>query len=71
MHHYQFNVKMACSGCSGAVTKAVNRLDGIEKIDTDLEKQTVDVYTNSVDYNTVLEKIQKTGKAVSGGKVIA
>jgi copper chaperone len=69
--HYQFEVKMSCSGCSGAVTRALNKLEGVDKVDANLEKQTVDVYTGSVDYETVLEKIKKTGKEVSGGKVIA
>lgn len=61
---------MTCSGCSNAVTKAVNRLDDIDKVETSIPNQTVDVYTNKVDYQTVLEKIKKTGKEVHGGKVI-
>lgn len=69
--HYQFNVKMSCSGCSGAVTRALNKIEGVEKVDANLETQTVDVFTSSVDYETVLAKIQKTGKEVTGGKVIA
>lgn len=69
--HYQFNVKMSCSGCSGAVSRALNKLEGVEKVDTNLETQTVDVYTDSVDYDTVLAKIQKTGKTVLGGKTVA
>lgn len=69
--HYQFEVKMSCSGCSGAVTRALGKLPGVDKIDANLETQTVDVYTESVDYETVLEKIKKTGKEVTGGKTIA
>lgn len=69
--HYQYNVKMSCSGCSNAVSKAVNRLEDIDKVETDLKTQTVDVYTAKVDYETVLEKIRKTGKEVLGGKVVA
>lgn len=69
--HYQFNVKMNCSGCSGAVSRALSKLEGVEKVDTNLETQTVDVFTDSIDYDTVLAKIQKTGKAVLGGKTIA
>ncbi len=33
-----------------------------------LEQQTADVYTDSVAYETVLEKIKKTGKEVRGGE---
>lgn len=62
---------MTCSGCSNAVTKAVNRLDGIDSVVANLGTQTVDVHTNTVEYDTVLEKIKKTGKEVSGGKVVA
>lgn len=62
---------MTCSGCSGAVSRALSKLDGVDKVDTDLETQTVDVYTTNVDYETVLAKIEKTGKEVSGGKTIA
>lgn len=69
--HYQYNVKMNCSGCSNAVSKAVSRLEDIDKVETDLKTQTVDVYTDKVDYQTVLEKIKKTGKEVLGGKIVA
>lgn len=62
---------MSCSGCSGAVTRALNKLEGVEKVDTNLETQIVNVYTDSVDYATVLAKIEKTGKEVTGGKVVA
>ena len=34
----------------------------------DLDSQTVDIYTDSVEYETVLEKIKKTGKEVRSGK---
>lgn len=71
MNHYQFDVKMACSGCSNAVTKALNKIDGVDKVETNLEKQTVDVTANGIDYDTVLEKIKNTGKVVNGGRVIA
>lgn len=27
-HHYKFNVKMTCSGCSGAVERVLKKLDG-------------------------------------------
>ena len=26
---HEFNVKMTCGGCSGAVTKALTKLDGV------------------------------------------
>ncbi|CCC66628.1 hypothetical protein NCAS_0A00680 [Naumovozyma castellii] len=67
-NHYQFNVVMTCSGCSGAIDKALTRLKPeVSKIDISLEKQTVDVIS-TLPYETILEKIQKTGKQVNSGK---
>ncbi|KAH7889239.1 copper chaperone [Phlebopus sp. FC_14] len=53
---------MACGGCSGAVSKALSKVDGIT-YDVRLDKQEVEV-TGGVPYDTVLEKIKKTGKEV-------
>ncbi|CAO3639976.1 unnamed protein product [Cunninghamella blakesleeana] len=64
MAQYTFNVTMSCSGCSNAVNKALTRLGGIDKIDIDLEKQTVVVETE-LSRETVLEAIKKTGKTVN------
>ncbi|AET37378.1 copper metallochaperone ATX1 Ecym_1125 [Eremothecium cymbalariae DBVPG len=65
--HYQFQVALACSGCVAAVEKALAKLQpDISKFDISLEKQIVDVYT-SLPIGTVLDKLQKTGKKVSGG----
>ncbi|ODV59436.1 copper metallochaperone ATX1 ASCRUDRAFT_77172 [Ascoidea rubescens DSM 1968] len=70
-HQYEFNVKMACSGCSNAVSKAVSRLEGVQNVQTDLEKQLVEVKTgDDVSYDAVYNKISKTGKEILGGKVV-
>ncbi|KAI8065640.1 heavy metal-associated domain-containing protein [Gongronella butleri] len=63
MTQYTFNVEMACSGCSGAVERALKKLDGIEKVDISLEQQSVVVDT-ALPRETVLEAIKKTGKTV-------
>ncbi|ORZ02858.1 putative ATX1-antioxidant protein and metal homeostasis factor [Syncephalastrum racemosum] len=63
MAQYTFNVEMSCSGCSGAVNRALSRLEGIEKIDISLEKQTVVVDTE-LPREKILETIKKTGKTV-------
>lgn len=69
-NHYQFNVVMSCSGCSNAINKVLSRLEpDVSKIETSLDSQTVDVYT-TLPYETILEKIQKTGKEVKSGKQI-
>ncbi|CAH2445796.1 Cytosolic copper metallochaperone [Komagataella phaffii CBS 7435] len=70
-HKYHFDVKMSCSGCSNAVNRVLNKLDGVKNVDISLEKQTVDVVTsNALGYDTVLQTISKTGKQVIGGNVV-
>ncbi|KAL0140199.1 heavy metal-associated domain-containing protein [Mucor lusitanicus] len=63
MAQYTFNVEMSCSGCSNAVSKALSRLEGVEKVDISLEKQEVVVDTE-LPRETVLAAIKKTGKTV-------
>ncbi|KAJ1979225.1 Cytosolic copper metallochaperone [Dimargaris xerosporica] len=58
---YKFDVKMPCSGCSNAVTKALKNSPGVEQVSADLETQTVMV-TTTLSQQEVLEIIQKTGK---------
>jgi copper chaperone len=65
-HTYKFNVAMSCGGCSGAVDRVLKKLDGIEKYEVSLDKQTAEVETkdDSLSFETVLTTIQKTGKKV-------
>ncbi|KAI4122799.1 MAG: hypothetical protein LQ347_006387 [Umbilicaria vellea] len=59
---------MTCGGCSGAVERVLKKLDGVKSYDVSLDTQTADVVTEaSVGYDTVLEKIKKTGKTVTSG----
>ncbi|KAI9855459.1 MAG: Cytosolic copper metallochaperone [Trichoglossum hirsutum] len=67
-HHYKFNIVMSCGGCSGAIDRVLKKLDGVEKYEVSLEKQTADVYTERLDYDTVLKTIRKTGKKVISGE---
>lgn len=60
---------MSCSGCSNAISRVLNKLDGDNKIDVSLEKQTVDITTDK-DYDTIYNTIAKTGKKINDGKVI-
>ncbi|CAO3672048.1 unnamed protein product [Umbelopsis ramanniana] len=64
MPQYKYTVAMSCSGCSNAVNRALNKLEGVEKVDIDLEKQLV-VVDATVPQEKVLETITKTGKAVT------
>jgi len=68
-HHYKFNVKMTCGGCSGAVERVLKKLDGVKDFSVSLDTQTADITTeDSLSYETVLEKIKKTGKQVNSGE---
>lgn len=68
---------MSCSGCSGAVERVLTKMqkDGkVDKFEVSLEKQQADVYASAKEgasYDTVLEKIKKTGKTVNSGTVVA
>ncbi|RDA86468.1 hypothetical protein CP532_3619 [Ophiocordyceps camponoti-leonardi (nom. inval.)] len=64
MHKYEFNVVMTCGGCSGAIDRVLKKLDGVDSYEVSLEKQTATV-TTDVPFDTVLEKILKTGKKVN------
>ncbi|QIW97460.1 hypothetical protein AMS68_002978 [Peltaster fructicola] len=68
-HNYKFNVTMTCGGCSGAVERVLKKLDGVKSYDVSLDSQTATVTTEpEVNYETVLEKIKKTGKKVNSGE---
>ncbi|KAF7304905.1 Copper chaperone [Mycena kentingensis (nom. inval.)] len=66
-HTYKFDVKMTCSGCSGAITRVLERAkaDGVSEFTVNLETQEV-LVTGSIPYEDVLAKIKKTGKEVRG-----
>lgn len=55
---------MSCGGCSGAVTKALSKLEGVDKFDVSLENQSATVESSTLSESQVLEAIQKTGKIV-------
>lgn len=67
-HHYHFDITMSCGGCSGAVDRVLKKTDGLTSYTVNLEAQTADVYTDSVSFDTVLEKIKKTGKTVKAAE---
>jgi len=67
-HHYKFDITMTCSGCSGAVERVLKKTEGLSSYNVDLAGQTADVYTDEVPYETILEKIKKTGKKVNGAE---
>lgn len=68
-HTYKFNISMSCGGCSGAVDRVLKKLDGVKSYTVSLEAQTAEVIAEpSLDYDTVLKTIFKTGKKVNSGE---
>ncbi|EAS31708.3 iron/copper transporter Atx1 [Coccidioides immitis RS] len=68
-HQYKFNVTMSCGGCSGAVERVLKKLEGVKSFDVNLESQTATVVAEStLEYDTVLNTIKKTGKTVIKGE---
>ncbi|OJA10569.1 hypothetical protein AZE42_03145 [Rhizopogon vesiculosus] len=65
-HKYQLNVKMSCGGCSGAVTRVLNKAQqegSVSSFEVSLEKQLVDV-RGSIKEEELVAKIKKTGKEI-------
>ncbi|XP_076760755.1 antioxidant 1 copper chaperone [Xylocopa sonorina] len=59
---YEFNVEMTCEGCSNAVTNVLNKKEGVNGIQIDLEGRKVFV-TSALPSEEILQVIKKTGKA--------
>ncbi|KAJ7285796.1 hypothetical protein C8J57DRAFT_1285825 [Mycena rebaudengoi] len=70
-HKYKFDVKMTCSGCSGAVTRVLEKAksDGVSEFSVDLDTQEV-LVTGTMPYEDVLARIKKTGKEVRSGETL-
>ncbi|KAI7820159.1 copper transport protein [Gamsiella multidivaricata] len=63
MTQYKYDVTMTCGGCSGAVTRVLSKLQGVDKFDVSLETQKVTVESSTLTQDEILAVIQKTGKA--------
>jgi copper chaperone len=60
----KFNVAMSCGGCSGAVTRILGKIAGVEKVDPNLETKIVTVTCDdSVVDDTLLQALLTWGKA--------
>jgi copper chaperone CopZ len=59
---------MHCTGCSGSISRALSRLDGIEHAEADHEKGTADVTYNekSIGKEKISEVIENLGYKVEG-----
>ncbi|KAF9207940.1 Cytosolic copper metallochaperone [Podila verticillata] len=63
MTQYTYDVTMTCSGCSGAVTRVLTKLQGVDKFEVLLDAQKVTVESATLTEAEILAVIQKTGKA--------
>ncbi|KAF3334777.1 heavy metal-associated isoprenylated plant protein 26-like protein [Carex littledalei] len=54
-------VHMDCQGCERKIRKALQKVEGVEQVEIDLERQKVTV-TGWVDQNKVLKAVRKTGR---------
>ncbi|PIL24072.1 hypothetical protein GSI_13823 [Ganoderma sinense ZZ0214-1] len=68
-HTYKFNVKMTCSGCSGAVDRVLKKTEGVSSYDISLEKQEV-LVKGTIGFEPLREKIAKTGKEIISGETV-
>lgn len=58
---------MTCGGCSSAVERILNRIEGVESVSTDVEAKLV-VVKGTADPELMLAKLKKWGDA--GGKAV-
>ncbi|KAF9975369.1 Cytosolic copper metallochaperone [Actinomortierella ambigua] len=63
MANYKYDVTMTCSGCSGAVTRVLQKNPAVKAFDVNLETQKVTVESDTLSEDDILEIIKKTGKA--------
>ncbi|KAG0224973.1 Cytosolic copper metallochaperone [Actinomortierella wolfii] len=63
MATYKYDVTMTCSGCSGAVTRVLQKNPDVLSFDVSLETQKVTVQSEKLSQEEILAIIQKTGKA--------
>jgi len=65
METYKFNVAMTCEGCSGAVTRILNKkLEPGSSFNVDLENKLVTI-TSSKSQDELFEILKKCGKEVT------
>ncbi|KAL9668831.1 hypothetical protein QQ045_006371 [Rhodiola kirilowii] len=58
----EMKVSMDCSGCENKIRKAVQKLDGVDTVEIDMDEQKVTVTGTFSDQLKVLKKVRKTGR---------
>ncbi|XP_012136652.2 antioxidant 1 copper chaperone [Megachile rotundata] len=59
---YEFGVEMTCQGCANAVTNVLNKKEGVNDIQVDLDTKKIFV-TSTLSSDEILQTIKKSGKA--------
>jgi len=68
--HTYFKVEMSCGGCSAAVTRVLNKVDGVESVAASLDEQQVLVtHAKDASIDNMMEGLKKW--AESSGKEIS
>ncbi|KAF2149535.1 hypothetical protein K461DRAFT_281919 [Myriangium duriaei CBS 260.36] len=63
-HTYELEVQMSCSGCSDAVTKILDKMDGVKSKTIDLEEEQVKIVTEpSLNHESIRDELN-TSKTV-------
>ncbi|RKO97754.1 hypothetical protein CAUPRSCDRAFT_2775, partial [Caulochytrium protostelioides] len=61
---YHYKVAMTCGGCSGSVTRILQKAEGVSDFDVSLENKTVSVTTSCLTKEQVFDILKKSGKNV-------
>jgi copper chaperone CopZ len=59
----KFAVGMTCGGCASAVSRILNKIEGVSEVKTDVEAKEVWVRSKDVDVGDMMEKLKKWGEA--------
>ncbi|KMZ60228.1 putative Copper chaperone for superoxide dismutase [Zostera marina] len=54
-------VGMSCQGCVGAVKRVLDKVEGVESFDVDIDQQKVTVIGN-IEPQVIFDKVSRTGK---------
>ena len=59
----KFAVGMTCGGCASAVSRVLNKIEGVVDVQTDVEAKVVMVKSKNVEAGEMMEKLKKWGEA--------
>ena len=66
MEETKFNAKMTCKGCTGAVTRILTRMEGVEEVNASVQDQMIYVkHTDAATKEDMLEKLEKWAEAAN------